>query len=331
MLTGVGEREALAVAERLRREVAIEFRDFPVPISVSVGIADSGPVRRRRVARARRQPRAVRGQAAGPRPLRGPPRRDAGDARRAGRRPRRRAARGRHAAGRDARPARRRHRPPLRDRRPLRRADRRRARACRPTRSSACAWPACCTTSASSASPTRCCSSPAGSSRPSGRRSAATRRWAPGSSSTPTCATSPAGCSPTTSASTARGYPRGLAGDEHPARGPHPRRRRRLRGDDRRPPVPPRAGRGRGARRAACAAPARSSTPRVVAAFLRVLDALSRRRRACGGPSSPSSRTTNCRPTRLAACARRCSGSTGAAGVALEDLDAELEHVPRGG
>jgi diguanylate cyclase (GGDEF)-like protein/putative nucleotidyltransferase with HDIG domain len=41
VLSGVGEREALAVAERLRRQVAAEFRDFPVPISVSVGIADS--------------------------------------------------------------------------------------------------------------------------------------------------------------------------------------------------------------------------------------------------------------------------------------------------
>jgi diguanylate cyclase (GGDEF)-like protein/putative nucleotidyltransferase with HDIG domain len=40
VLSGVGEREALAVAERLRREVSAEFRDFPVPISVSVGIAD---------------------------------------------------------------------------------------------------------------------------------------------------------------------------------------------------------------------------------------------------------------------------------------------------
>jgi diguanylate cyclase (GGDEF)-like protein/putative nucleotidyltransferase with HDIG domain len=40
VLTGVGEREALGVAERLRREVAATFRDFPVPISVSVGIAD---------------------------------------------------------------------------------------------------------------------------------------------------------------------------------------------------------------------------------------------------------------------------------------------------
>ncbi len=43
VLSGVGEREALAVAERLRREVANEFRGFPVPISVSVGIADSRP------------------------------------------------------------------------------------------------------------------------------------------------------------------------------------------------------------------------------------------------------------------------------------------------
>jgi diguanylate cyclase (GGDEF)-like protein/putative nucleotidyltransferase with HDIG domain len=40
VLSGVGEREALAVAERLRREVSATFRDFPVPISVSVGIAD---------------------------------------------------------------------------------------------------------------------------------------------------------------------------------------------------------------------------------------------------------------------------------------------------
>jgi diguanylate cyclase (GGDEF)-like protein/putative nucleotidyltransferase with HDIG domain len=43
VLAGVGERDALTVAERLRREVAAEFRDFPVPISVSVGIADSAP------------------------------------------------------------------------------------------------------------------------------------------------------------------------------------------------------------------------------------------------------------------------------------------------
>ena len=41
VLSGVGERAALAVAERLREEVANEFRDFPVPISVSVGIADT--------------------------------------------------------------------------------------------------------------------------------------------------------------------------------------------------------------------------------------------------------------------------------------------------
>jgi diguanylate cyclase (GGDEF)-like protein/putative nucleotidyltransferase with HDIG domain len=41
VLSAVGEREALAVAERLRREVAATFRDFPVPISVSVGIADA--------------------------------------------------------------------------------------------------------------------------------------------------------------------------------------------------------------------------------------------------------------------------------------------------
>jgi diguanylate cyclase (GGDEF)-like protein/putative nucleotidyltransferase with HDIG domain len=40
VLSGVGEREALAVAERLRREVAATFKDFPVPISVSVGIAE---------------------------------------------------------------------------------------------------------------------------------------------------------------------------------------------------------------------------------------------------------------------------------------------------
>jgi diguanylate cyclase (GGDEF)-like protein len=43
VLTGVGEREALAVAERLRRDVAKEFREFPVPISVSVGIAETAP------------------------------------------------------------------------------------------------------------------------------------------------------------------------------------------------------------------------------------------------------------------------------------------------
>jgi diguanylate cyclase (GGDEF)-like protein/putative nucleotidyltransferase with HDIG domain len=43
VLAGVGEGEALAVAERLRAAVADEFRDFPVPISVSVGIADAPP------------------------------------------------------------------------------------------------------------------------------------------------------------------------------------------------------------------------------------------------------------------------------------------------
>ena len=43
VLSGAGEHEALAVAERLRRRVAAEFREFPVPISVSVGIADSRP------------------------------------------------------------------------------------------------------------------------------------------------------------------------------------------------------------------------------------------------------------------------------------------------
>ena len=49
-----------------------------------------------------------------------------------------------------------------------------------------------------------CCSSPAGWTPPSGSRSSAIPRSARGSSSTPTCATSPAGCWPTTSASTAR-------------------------------------------------------------------------------------------------------------------------------
>ncbi|HET9737930.1 MAG TPA: diguanylate cyclase [Solirubrobacteraceae bacterium] len=43
VLAGVGERAALAVAERLRGAVADEFGDFPVPISVSVGIADAQP------------------------------------------------------------------------------------------------------------------------------------------------------------------------------------------------------------------------------------------------------------------------------------------------
>jgi diguanylate cyclase (GGDEF)-like protein/putative nucleotidyltransferase with HDIG domain len=43
VLPGVGEREALAVAERLRREVAAAFADFPVPVSVSVGIAVGVP------------------------------------------------------------------------------------------------------------------------------------------------------------------------------------------------------------------------------------------------------------------------------------------------
>ena len=109
------------------------FADFPWPVTTSVGVAVSGPGAETRVAAAaRRHARGVRRQAARPRPLHRLPRRDARAAARhaRGRRRRvRRAARRRDAAGRDARPARRRHRAPLADRRPLRRGDRPRARA----------------------------------------------------------------------------------------------------------------------------------------------------------------------------------------------------------
>ena len=57
------------------------------------------------------------------------------------------------------------------------------------------------------------------------------------------------------------GYPQGLPGERDPGRGAHPRGRRRLRGDDRRPPVPAGAARSRRRARSCAAAPARSSTP----------------------------------------------------------------------
>ena len=60
---------------------------------------------------------------------------------------------------------------------------------------------------------------------------------------------------------------------EHPARGPHPRRRRRLRGDDRRPPVPPRLAEAE-ARAELVRGAGTQFDADVVAAFLRVLDAL---------------------------------------------------------
>ena len=119
---GAGRRRAPAAAR------AQPVRDLPAPgLRLRRRRQPRPRGARRRRAHARRQPRAVRRQAARPRPLRRPPRADARDARRAARRRgrRRRAARRRDAAGRDARPARRRHRAPLRDGRPLRRADRR--------------------------------------------------------------------------------------------------------------------------------------------------------------------------------------------------------------
>ena len=202
VLSGVGEREALAVAERLRREVAATFRDFPVPISVSVGIADGARdqgaeaivrAANRALYAAKRlgRDRCVVHHAETLAML------DALADERAGEQlaaamllaetlDLRDVATARHSetVGRYAEQIAAELGSP-------------------PTTSSACASPACCTTSASSASPTQCCSSPPGSSRTSGRRSSATPRSAPGSSSTRTCATSPTGCSRTTSGSTA--------------------------------------------------------------------------------------------------------------------------------
>ena len=60
-----------------------------------------------------------------------------------------------------------------------------------------------------------------------------------------------------------RGYPDGLEAEESPAREPHPRRGRRLRGDERGPALPARAvAAGRG--RASCGRAARASSTRSV-------------------------------------------------------------------
>jgi putative nucleotidyltransferase with HDIG domain len=67
------------------------------------------------------------------------------------------------------------------------------------------------------------------------------------------------------------GYPHGLPGDRDPDRGAHPRRRRRLRGDDRRPPIPPRAG-TRGGARGVAQGRRDAVRPEIVTAFERVLD-----------------------------------------------------------
>ena len=145
-----------------------------------------------------------------------------------------------HAARRDARPARRRHGRALAHGRRASRATPRRRSGSPPTASSACTPPACCTTSASSASPTRSCTSRARSTRPSGAR----------------CQRHPeigarilehAGLRDI--AAWVLAHHERLDGARlperrwrrrDPARGAHPRGRRRLRGDDRRSPLPAR-------------------------------------------------------------------------------------------
>ena len=68
------------------------------------------------------------------------------------------------------------------------------------------------------------------------------------------------------------GYPRGLAGGADPARGPHPGRRRRLRGDALRPRLPPGADRRAPRAPSSSAARARQFDERVVATFIALLD-----------------------------------------------------------
>ena len=71
-----------------------------------------------------------------------------------------------------------------------------------------------------------------------GSRSSATPSSARGSSSTPTCATSRAWVLHHHERVDGTGYPQRAGRRRDPARGAHPRRRGRLRGDDLRPPVP---------------------------------------------------------------------------------------------
>ena len=102
--------------------------------------------------------------------------------------------------------------------------------------------PACCTTSASSASPTPCSRSRARSPTRSGSRCAGTPSSARASSHHANLRDISAWVLAHHERIDGRGYPHGLAGDRDPARGADPRRRRRLRGDDRRPRLPRRAG-----------------------------------------------------------------------------------------
>ena len=107
----------------------------------------------------------------------------------------------------------------------------------------------------------------------SGRSCAATRSSASGSSTAPRrCARSRGSSARRTSASTARGYPDGLAGEAIPLGARIVARLRRVRRDDLRPPVPP-APSAASARSASCAAPpARQFDPRVVEAFVAELE-----------------------------------------------------------
>ncbi len=141
---------------------------------------------------------------------------------------------GRPVARRDARPARRRHRRPLTHRRRAGPAHRRRSRALRRTASRPSRPPASCTTSARSPCRTRSCTSRAPSTTPNGSRSAATRRSARGSSSTPGCTTSPAGCMRTTSGWTGTATPTGSPATRSrskPASSPSPTPTRRWSSD----------------------------------------------------------------------------------------------------
>ena len=206
VLPGAAEARALALAEQIRALVRREFDGFACPVSVSVGVAGRGPEARdaaelRRAANralyaAKRlgRDRCVVHHAQTLEML---------DALRDAEGGGGGAARGGDAAGRDARPARRRHRPPLRDRRPLRRADRARARL-RGGRDRARARRRHPPRHRQARHRRRDPAQARRARRPRvGRDQAPPRARAPGSSSTPTCATSRPGCCITTSASTA--------------------------------------------------------------------------------------------------------------------------------
>ena len=270
-------RPRCAVAERIcGARARASSTASPAPCRCRSAWPGRGPeARDARRAHARRQPRALRRQAARARPLRRAPRADAGDARRAARRRGRRRAEQLAAAMllaetldlRDVATAR--H---SRDRRPLRRADRARARL-RGGRDRARA---------------RRRHPPRHRQARHRRRDPAQARRARRRTSGPRSKRHPELGSRILEHANLRdiaawvlhhhervdgaGYPRGAGRRGDPARGAHPRGRRRLRGDDLRPPVPRARCRSRPRARSCAAAPGASSTREVVAAIERVLD-----------------------------------------------------------